>query len=136
RNSLLLAYWRNWARHGDRSGREKRADDVVDRGDDDKEPEQNEDCGKGVTLYEQYGLLPTTARPWRLSKPRTRGGGRLSNLPPRASNPSRKRHRREKKTWRCRGFKWCPEPESNQRHADFQSAALPTELSGHRWVGG
>ena len=25
---------------------------------------------------------------------------------------------------------WCPEPESNQRHADFQSAALPTELSG------
>jgi hypothetical protein len=26
--------------------------------------------------------------------------------------------------------KWCPEPESNQRHADFQSAALPTELSG------
>ena len=28
-------------------------------------------------------------------------------------------------------LKWCPEPESNQRHADFQSAALPTELSGH-----
>src|SRR5690606_28371947 len=25
---------------------------------------------------------------------------------------------------------WCPESESNQRHADFQSAALPTELSG------
>ena len=25
----------------------------------------------------------------------------------------------------------CPESESNQRHADFQSAALPTELSGH-----
>ena len=22
----------------------------------------------------------------------------------------------------------CPRPESNQRHADFQSAALPTEL--------
>ena len=31
--------------------------------------------------------------------------------------------------WR---WKWCPEPESNQRHADFQSAALPAELSGHR----
>ena len=28
-------------------------------------------------------------------------------------------------------FKWCPEPESNQRHVDFQSTALPTELSGH-----
>ena len=25
---------------------------------------------------------------------------------------------------------WCPEPESNQRHGDFQSPALPTELSG------
>ena len=23
---------------------------------------------------------------------------------------------------------WCLRPESNQRHADFQSAALPTEL--------
>ncbi len=29
----------------------------------------------------------------------------------------------------CR--KWCPETDSNRRHADFQSAALPTELSGH-----
>ncbi len=28
--------------------------------------------------------------------------------------------------------KWCPGPESNQRHADFQSAALPTELPGHK----
>ena len=27
---------------------------------------------------------------------------------------------------------WCPEPESNQRHCDFQSHALPTELSGPR----
>ena len=26
---------------------------------------------------------------------------------------------------------WWPEAESNRRHADFQSAALPTELSGH-----
>jgi hypothetical protein len=25
--------------------------------------------------------------------------------------------------------KWCHEPESNQRHEDFQSSALPTELS-------
>ena len=25
---------------------------------------------------------------------------------------------------------WCPEAESNHRHADFQSSALPTELSG------
>ena len=26
--------------------------------------------------------------------------------------------------------KWCPEAESNHRHEDFQSSALPTELSG------
>lgn len=26
---------------------------------------------------------------------------------------------------------WHPEAESNHRHADFQSAALPTELSGY-----
>ena len=26
---------------------------------------------------------------------------------------------------------WCPEAESNHRHKDFQSFALPTELSGH-----
>jgi aldose 1-epimerase len=28
--------------------------------------------------------------------------------------------------------KWCPRADSNHRHADFQSAALPTELLGHR----
>src|SRR5688572_26521395 len=28
-------------------------------------------------------------------------------------------------------IKWWPGAESNQRHADFQSAALPTELPGH-----
>jgi hypothetical protein len=30
-----------------------------------------------------------------------------------------------------KGEKVCPRPGSNQRHADFQSAALPTELPGH-----
>ena len=25
---------------------------------------------------------------------------------------------------------WCPDPELNQGHEDFQSSALPTELSG------
>lgn len=28
-------------------------------------------------------------------------------------------------------LKWWSEAESNCRHADFQSAALPTELSNH-----
>ena len=29
---------------------------------------------------------------------------------------------------------WCPETESNCRHGDFQSPALPTELPGHKSV--
>ncbi len=29
-----------------------------------------------------------------------------------------------------RFYVWCPEAESNHRHEDFQSTALPTELSG------
>lgn len=28
-------------------------------------------------------------------------------------------------------YRWWPEAESNHRHDDFQSSALPTELSGH-----
>src|SRR5690349_22652901 len=30
-----------------------------------------------------------------------------------------------------RQVEWWPGPESNQRHRDFQSRALPTELPGH-----
>ena len=33
---------------------------------------------------------------------------------------------------RCSFPKIWPELESNQRHKDFQSSALPTELSGHK----
>ena len=33
---------------------------------------------------------------------------------------------------RGRTGEWWPRTESNHRHADFQSAALPTELLGHR----
>ena len=36
-----------------------------------------------------------------------------------------------KKNPALQGLFW-PELESNQRHKDFQSSALPTELSGHR----
>ena len=35
------------------------------------------------------------------------------------------------KTARGGAFVWCLRSESNQRHADFQSAALPTELRRH-----
>ncbi len=30
------------------------------------------------------------------------------------------------------GQKWWPDQESNQGHKDFQSSALPTELSGQK----
>ena len=33
---------------------------------------------------------------------------------------------------RCLIFKWCPGTESNRRHEDFQSSALPTELPGQK----
>ena len=33
-------------------------------------------------------------------------------------------------------FKWCPDAESNHGHRDFQSLALPTELSGHIYITG
>ena len=36
----------------------------------------------------------------------------------------------------CSVFWKCPEPESNQWHRDFQSLALPTELSGRLSCGG
>ena len=29
--------------------------------------------------------------------------------------------------------RWCPDAESNHGHGDFQSPALPTELSGRIW---
>ena len=38
----------------------------------------------------------------------------------------------EIKNNRLRWFLWWPEAESNRRHTDFQSVALPTELSGLR----
>ena len=33
-------------------------------------------------------------------------------------------------TWVSLHFFWCPGAESNHRHEDFQSSALPTELPG------
>ena len=37
-----------------------------------------------------------------------------------------------RKQMHIKGLEWCPEADLNHRHADFQSAALPTELSGHQ----
>ena len=34
----------------------------------------------------------------------------------------------------CLFWNWCPDAESNHGHGDFQSPALPTELSGQQWM--
>ena len=39
---------------------------------------------------------------------------------------------RTKKDIKIKELKWCPDADLNHGHADFQSAALPTELSGAR----
>ena len=39
--------------------------------------------------------------------------------------------RNDKAPHKCEASEsWCPDAESTHGHADFQSAALPTELSG------
>jgi hypothetical protein len=59
----------------------------------------------------------------QISRPqRVHGGQRL--------NRSRASRCRDVRYYR--GFKWCPGAESNHRHRDFQSRALPTELPGRR----
>src|SRR5690625_5884377 len=48
----------------------------------------------------------------------------------RGSHPAPKNHKKTPGLFRPRVCLWCPEAESNHRHEDFQSTALPTELSG------
>ena len=38
--------------------------------------------------------------------------------------------------WATPASFWCPGAESNHRHRDFQSLALPTELPGQNWRSG
>ena len=69
-------------------------------------------------------------RPRQLSKRRVHQNGAL--LRPTAVHTARRYPKpRHKVSRRFLRNKWCPETELNRRHADFQSAALPTELSGH-----
>ena len=49
---------------------------------------------------------------------------RMTGLEPATSTLARWRSTR----WATSAYSWCLRPESNQRHVDFQSTALPTEL--------
>ena len=59
-------------------------------------------------------VLQTVALASLAIGPRMRDSGKIENT-------ARKEYQKK-----------CPETELNRRHADFQSAALPTELSGHK----
>ena len=56
-------------------------------------------------------------------------GYQLGEMEPRVAP----RHKKAgiQKTWKPALFREWPRPESNWRHCDFQSHALPTELQGH-----
>ncbi len=69
-----------------------------------------------ITADKLNGGLPEVLRKKQLNK-----SDREKKKPPEHRNVS--------------GFYWCPESESNQRHVDFQSTALPTELSGQNTAG-
>src|SRR4029078_11434877 len=62
--------------------------------------------------------------------------GNLVPAHPASCRPTHCRSPRSTRFTRIRGggesnhWGWLPRPESNQRHTDFQSAALPTELLG------
>ncbi len=69
-------------------------------------------------------------------------GGSASNYPGSAQDrerlldagrprPRRSSGTRSSPVGRTRPGEWCPGVESNYRHHDFQSCALPTELPGH-----
>lgn len=61
--------------------------------------------------------------PWSFGNPRKSRGPtcNMTQLRPKAKAWS---------IWFYLGKGWCPDADSNHGHADFQSAALPTELSG------
>ena len=52
---------------------------------------------------------------------------RITGLEPATSTLARLRSTK----WAKSAYKWCLRSESNQRHGDFQSPALPTELQRH-----
>ena len=54
----------------------------------------------------------------------------MSNLRRKASNLTETRISHEQKTYKYHIVNWCPGAESNHRHEDFQSTALPLSYPG------
>lgn len=59
---------------------------------------------------------------------------KVSNRSEKSVKPERSKKHATEKHQQFQEEEWCPEAESNHRHADFQSAALPTELSGRALI--
>lgn len=62
-------------------------------------------------------------------------GAEVNNRRAKTVKPIGLNSARKQKGKEIQKVEWCPEAESNHRHADFQSAALPTELSGRALLG-
>ncbi len=60
------------------------------------------------------------------------GVSRWRRIIERSSMKSPFRQKQKPAFWAGSLNEWCPDSESNQGHGDFQSPALPTELSGQR----
>ena len=89
-----------------------------------------------------FGLLPGVSNAerngWkRENQAQNRVGGALGEVrkfpqkPARTRGSTRDRPRKNPNSDELGFCIWWPRAESNHRHADFQSAALPTELLGH-----
>ena len=75
----------------------------------------------GAFLHSAFTRWPRRGEP--------QGGGEQSNG---VRWRVRKAQKQKPAFWAGSLNKWCPDSESNQGHGDFQSPALPTELSGQR----
>jgi hypothetical protein len=84
--------------------------------------------GSGPPLSEKNPLLGKSKFRARSALAMKAGGSNLHGPRNRPKKPIFGSEATNYEGWR-KG-EWCPEPGSNQRHCDFQSHALPTELSG------
>gem|GEM_PF-4228092 len=68
--------------------------------------------------------------PYSIGKRERQTGEDCQTFCRKASNPIQVRNRQYHKSKLFQLFKWCPGAESNHRHEDFQSTALPLSYPG------